>query len=287
MKSISGKTAIVTGAASGIGQQLAYQLALRGAQLIICDVNETGLEDTTAQIKQLGQPVESHLLDVSNREAMELFAQEVIRKHEAIDILINNAGVALGRINVETVSYEQLEWIFGINFWGVVYGTKAFLSHLKSRPEASIVNISSLFGLIGVGYQASYVATKFAVRGFSESLMQEMEIEAPQVKITSVHPGGVRTNIARNARGVEEHLREKMARGFEEMAKKMPEEAALKIIKEGILKEKKRVLIGRDASFMDRIVRFFPSTYHKTVLHWLSQNQEDNPTPTKDKHTVF
>jgi len=206
---------------------------------------------------------------VADREAVYCFVDEVTEKHGQVDGVINNAGVALGRISVKEVNWEQFEWIVNINMWGMIYGTKAFLPHLIMRPEAFVINLSSIFGITGIPKQAPYCTTKFAIRGFTESLRIEMMLEHPHVNVMSVHPGGISTNIVNNSRwdGATEKDIKKLKKEFDQSAVTTPEEAARQIIK-GIEKKKGRVLIGNDASVIDKIVRWFPDTYPKLVLQY-------------------
>ena len=217
--------------------------------------------------RALEEAAVDHLLE---DECGELRLAERVAGHfGAVHLVINNAGVALGA-TVERMTYEDFEWLMGINFWGVVYGTKAFLPHLKAAGEGHIVNVSSVFGLIGVPTQSAYNAAKFAVRGFTESLRQELEMEGGKVSCTSVHPGGIKTNIARNARMAEgmEHITgdpEKARRDFEKMFRTTPDEAARTILK-GVRGNKRRVLIGSDARAIDSMQRLMPTAYQRIMV---------------------
>lgn len=269
MKSFKDKVAVITGAGSGIGRALAGQLAAQGAKLALSDVNEAGLRETVEALGLDSERVMSKVFDVADRDAVYTFADEVMAHFDAVHLVINNAGVALGA-SVEEMSYEDFEWLMGINFWGVVYGTKAFLPHLKAAGEGHIVNVSSVFGLIGVPTQSAYNAAKFAVRGFTESLRQELEIENGGVSCTTVHPGGIKTNIARNARmgaGVEKITGDvdKARRDFEKMFRTTPEEASQTILK-GVKGNKRRVLIGSDARAIDSMQRLMPTAYQRIMV---------------------
>ena len=259
MKSFTNKVAVITGAGSGIGRQLAVQLGEAGARLALADIDMQGLEETQQIITQKGKAASIYPLDVSNREAVYAFRDRVISEFGQADLVFNNAGVALGRISVEEVTYEELDWIFGINLYGVIYGTKAFLPDLLKRPEGYIINISSVFGLIGISHQAPYCTTKFAVRGFTESL--KAELMDTNVKAMSVHPGGIKTNIARNAKGGPSHMsEEEQEKNLQEIEKGFittPEKAA-SVILNGIRRGKTRVKIGKDARMMDFIARLYP-----------------------------
>ncbi len=261
------KIVVLTGAGSGIGRALAQQLAVEGAILILNDNKSETLAET---IETVNGKVTPHVFDVSKREAWESFATEVIQQYGHVDVVINNAGVALGEISVKEVTIEQMEWLMGINYWGVVYGTKSFLPHLLQRPEASVVNISSVFGLAGIANQATYCSSKFAVRGFTESLRMEMLQHKTNVCVTTVHPGGIKTNIARDARNNDPQSHKEMAKNFDKVARTSPEEAA-RIIINGIKKKKHRILIGKDAFAMDRVVRWFPVRYTRIFFNQLQK----------------
>lgn len=262
---INGKIAVVTGAGSGIGRALALALSKEGARLALNDFNKQTLEETGALVEEQGG--EAPLLvdfDVADHKKMHAFAEQVASHFGQVDIMINNAGVALGKVTAEDVEYEDFEWIMGINFWGMVYGSKAFLPFLKARTEASLVNISSLFGLIGIAYQAPYCTTKFAIRGFTESLRMEMLDLSPQVCVTSVHPGGIKTKIARSARVVGSATKkesEQLVNKFEQSFMKTTAEEAARVILKGIKKKKGQVIIGNDAKIPSLIARVLPSRY--------------------------
>lgn len=260
MQSFTNKVVVITGAASGIGQALAQQLSKDGAHLALSDVNMSGLEETRASLIGPGK-VTLHSLDVADRSAWESYAETVANEHGQVDAIINNAGVALSE-TIEKMSYEDMEWIVGINFWGVVYGTKTFLPYLKQRPEAAIINISSIFGIIALPTQGAYNATKFAVRGFTESLRQELK--NTNIMVTTVHPGGIKTNIVRNGRintsFMGQQSQEEQHQNFKQNVRTSAPQAA-NIILNGTIKGKRRILIGADARLMDRIQRFLPTRY--------------------------
>ena len=258
MKSFQNKIAVITGAASGIGQELGLQLSALGVITILADVNKKGLDETLSKIKNAGGRASIHLLNVSKKEQVHRFAEEVIENYGHVDIVVNNAGVALGLINIEEVTYEEMEWLLGINLWGVIYGTKAFLPFLKNRPEASIVNVSSVFGLSGIPGQGAYCISKFGVRGFTETLRAEM-LEQKNMHVMVVHPGGIKTNIAKNARhrDIDEKEKAILDNQFELNARTTSAEAARQIIK-GIRKKNPRIRIGIDGLWMDRIYRLMP-----------------------------
>lgn len=268
MKNFNNKVAAITGAGSGIGQQLAVLLAKQGCHLALSDVNEQGLLKTLELIKDMGVRATLDKVNVANLEEVRAWAEKVEQEHGSINMIFNNAGVALGS-TVEGASYDELEWIVGINFWGVVYGTKEFLPRIKKTGDGHVVNISSLFGLTAQPTQSAYNATKFAVRGFTESLRQELDIENCGVSALCVHPGGIRTNIA-NAAKMNDSLRalgmspEKSARSFNKLLRCPPEEAARQIL-EAVQKDKRRLLIGNDAKAIDLIQRILPTGYQRVI----------------------
>ena len=267
MKNFKNKVAAITGAGSGIGQQLAILLAKQGCHLSLSDINEKGLEKTVELLKPYSNiSVTTKKLDVSDREAVKQWAQETVQDHGSVNLIFNNAGVALGS-TVEGATYEDLEWIVGINFWGVVYGTKEFLPFIKQTQDGHIINISSLFGLTAQPTQSGYNATKFAVRGFTESLRQELDIEKSGVSSLCVHPGGIRTNIAKSAK-MSDSLNSlgmdptKSIQNFDKLLRTPPEEAARQIL-QAVLKNKRRLLIGSDAKILDAFQRLFPTGYQR------------------------
>jgi len=264
MTAISGSAAAVTGAASGIGRALALELAARGCDLALADRDEAGLQQVAAEIARDGKrKVSTHRLDVAEPGQIQEYAAAATSAHPSLNIVINNAGVALlGQFS--EIDQAQMDWLFNINFWGTVHGTRAFLPHLARQPAAHIVNLSSIFGIIAPPGQTAYCAAKFAVRGFSESLRHELAMANSSVRLSVVHPGGVSTNIARNSRtgtGVTDNARRVQAIDrFDAVAKTTPAAAALRII-QGIEKNQPRILIGNDARFMDLLQRFRPATY--------------------------
>ena len=266
MKSFENKVAAITGAGSGMGRTLALRLAQEKCHLALSDVNEAGLAETVQLASQYGVKVTSKKVDVAQREAMYAWADEVVRDHGKVNLIFNNAGVAVGA-TVEGISYEDFEWIVGINFWGVVYGTKAFLPHLKASGEGHIVNTSSVFGLAGIPSQSAYNSTKFAVRGFTEALRQELDLAGGKVSATSVHPGGIKTNIARAAR-MSKSIRdiglddEKGSEKFEKLFMTTADSAA-KTILDAVRRNKRRVLVGPDAYVFDLLVRLLPTGYQR------------------------
>jgi short-subunit dehydrogenase len=274
MKSFQNKVAAITGAASGMGRTLAVELARRGCHLALSDVNETELVKTAELAGKHGVKVTVTKLDVANREAMLAWADQVVHDHGKVNLIFNNAGVAL-TVPIEHVKISDFEWIMGINFWGVVHGTQAFLPHLKASGDGHVINTSSLFGLMAVPTQGTYNASKFAVRGFTEALRMELEMEGASVSATCVHPGGIKTNIAMAGKvdPVMEKLTGKSAEAHKRQANKLidvttAESAALQILS-AVEKNERRVLVGNDAKFLDKMIRLLGSSYQVLVMRQL------------------
>jgi len=268
VKEFNGRVAAITGAGSGIGRALARELAGRRAQLALSDIDEVGLAETVGMCEGAGVKVTSQRVDVSDRDAVYRWADQVVDDHGAVNLVVNNAGVALGA-TIESMSYEDFEWLMSINFWGVVYGTKAFLPHLKATGDGHIVNLSSVFGLLSIPSQSAYNAAKFGVRGFTDALRIELDIDRCGVSCTTVHPGGIKTNIARNARIDESVLdmagsAEDTGRNFERIAMTTPEKAARQILT-AVEHDKRRALIGPDAKVFDLVSRL-PAGLYQSVL---------------------
>ncbi|MCY1015708.1 SDR family NAD(P)-dependent oxidoreductase [Pyxidicoccus sp. MSG2] len=266
MKTVKNRVAAITGAGSGIGRATAVLLARNGCDVALSDVNEQGLRETADQCRTHGVRVDAARVDVAKREAVHAWADAVVQTLGAVHVVINNAGVALGA-TIEDTRYEDFEWLMNINFWGVVYGTKAFLPHLRAAGEGHIVNVSSVFGLIGVPTQGAYNAAKFAVKGFTEALRQELEVESVPIGVTCVHPGGIKTNIARSARVTHRKgwTDERSTSDFEKSFSTTPEKAASDILS-AILKNRRRQLIGGDAVFIDLMQRMLPTLYQRLVV---------------------
>jgi NAD(P)-dependent dehydrogenase (short-subunit alcohol dehydrogenase family) len=268
MRTFRDRVAVVTGAGSGIGRALATALAREGAALALSDVNEPGLAATVEQVRALGRPVFAERVDVADRAAVHAHAEHVMAAHGRVHLVVNNAGVALGA-RIAEMSYEDLEWLFGINFWGVVHGVKAFLPHLKRADQGHVVNISSVFGIVAIPGQAAYNAAKFAVRAFTECLREELELERATVSATCVHPGGIKTNIARSARMPVETpgtpTRAERDAAFDRLARTSPDEAAAQILR-GVRRNARRVLIGADAHALDWLQRLMPTGYQKLIV---------------------
>jgi NAD(P)-dependent dehydrogenase (short-subunit alcohol dehydrogenase family) len=267
---LSGRTAVVPGAAGGIGRGIALALARRGCHVALADIDKAALARTTAEIA--GQEsarslrVSHYRLDVANRAAVAALPAQVMAAHGAVDILVNNAGVALGGTFLE-IAESDFDWLLGINFWGVVQMTRAFLPLLSNSEEARVVNVSSLFGLIAPPGQTAYAASKFAVRGFSESLRHELA--DTRVGVTVVHPGGIATSIAKNARMPASLSDDEAAkrRTFFDSFLTMPPETAGEIIVRGVERRKARILVGSDAKYAELVERLMPVNYWK----WLGR----------------
>lgn len=274
MKNFTNKVAAITGASSGIGRGLALELGRRGCNLALCDINEMGLEETVSGARSSGVHVTSQKVDVADREAVYAWADQTLKDHGKVNLIFNNAGVGLGS-TIEGMTYEEFEWLMNINFWGVVYGTKAFLPHLKAAGEGHIINISSVFGLVGVPTQGAYNAAKFAVRGFTECLRVELDMMECGVSATSIHPGGIQTDIARSSR-VNPNVRalglsdegtvEKAEKQFITSADK-----AARIILGAVEKNKRRAMIGPDAYIFDWTARALPSAYQRIVRGFMKR----------------
>ncbi|MEY2477989.1 MAG: hypothetical protein QOG87_3304 [Actinomycetota bacterium] len=268
MKSFNGRVAAITGAGSGIGRALAQDLAGRGAHLALSDIDEVGLAETVGLCEGRGIKVTSQRVDVADRDAVFAWADQVVADHGKVNIIFNNAGVALSA-TIEAMSYEDFEWLMSINFWGVIHGTKAFLPHLQASGEGHVVNLSSVFGLLSIPSQSAYNAAKFGVRGFTDALRIELDLSDCNVSCTTVHPGGIKTNIARNGRmdasvaalsgGIERAHAE-----FDKVAMTSPEKAARQILA-AVEKNKRRALIGPDAKVLDLISRL-PAGLNQRVI---------------------
>ena len=264
MSTLDGKVVVITGAASGLGRALAVDAAGRNARLALSDVDVAGLRQTADLVRDAtGSRVRTDRLDVRDREAWRKYAASVAGELGRVNVIVNNAGVALSA-DVEVVGYEAFELVMDVNFWGVVQGTKEFLPYLIASGDGHVVNISSLFGLLSMPGQSAYNAAKFAVRGFTEALRQEMVLEGHPVKVTCVHPGGIKTAIARNAAavGVDQA---RVARYFDENLARTTAERAAEVILDGMLAGRPRVLVGRDAKLLDALVRLTGSGYQRLL----------------------
>jgi short-subunit dehydrogenase len=272
MKNFKDKVAAITGAASGMGRTLAIELARRGCHLALSDVNHAGLDETARMAKEQGVNVTTCLLDVAQRDAVYAWADQVVAEHGKVNLIFNNAGVAL-TVGLDAVQANDFEWIMGINFWGVVYGTQAFLPHLKRAGEGHIINTSSLFGLMAMPTQGTYNAAKFAVRGYTEALRMELDIANCGVSATCVHPGGIATNIAKAGR-IDPSIEKATGISAEKHRKRADklinvttaESAALQMLK-AVEQNARRVVVGYDAKFLDKLIRLVGSRYQAIVVN--------------------
>jgi NAD(P)-dependent dehydrogenase (short-subunit alcohol dehydrogenase family) len=262
--------AVVTGAGSGIGRQLAYQLAEHGAKLAISDINKSNLDATEAEIVKRGAEVLSSSFDVADEHSVFAFADAIEQHYGEVNLVINNAGVGLAAGPLWTTPLEDFKWLMNINFYGVLYGTMAFLPILQKADWGHIVNISSIFGIVSVPNQTAYNASKFAVRGMTDALRHELELEGSSISCTTVHPGGIKTNIARSARVSANGARDNTQKHaqsvieFDKLARTTADKAATEILK-AVVKNKRRLLIGADAKFLDKAQRIWPTAYLKLL----------------------
>ncbi|HUR85947.1 MAG TPA: SDR family NAD(P)-dependent oxidoreductase [Solirubrobacteraceae bacterium] len=271
MSGFPGRVAVVTGAGSGIGRGLALGLARRGARLAICDIDEAGLAETAARAEQFGAKVLTARVDVSDAGAVAGFADEVVARFGVVNQVYNNAGIAFNKTILDS-DLEQYERVLGVNLWGVIHGTKAFLPHLIASGEGHVVNISSLNGFMAQSEMSHYCASKFAVRGFTETLRAEMTDARHPVSVTCVHPGGVRTEIATNALELMREgglpitaADEARRRVYNEKLLRMSPDRAADIILEAVARDRPRVLVGSDAKGVDLGVRAFPALYPRVA----------------------
>jgi NADP-dependent 3-hydroxy acid dehydrogenase YdfG len=262
MQGFAGKVAVVTGAGSGIGQALAVELARSGAKLAISDVDTEGLAQTEEQLEAIGTPVKADRLDVTEREAFLAYADAVNEHFGKVNQIYNNAGIAFTG-DIEVSQFKDIERVMDVDYWGVVNGTKAFLPYLIASGDGHVINVSSVFGLFSVPGQAAYNSAKFAVRGFTEALRQEMVLAGHPVGVTTVHPGGIKTAIARNATVAEGLDAAELAKLFDKRVAHTSPQRAARIILEAVRKNKARVLVGADAKALDLVVRLTGSGYQR------------------------
>jgi NAD(P)-dependent dehydrogenase (short-subunit alcohol dehydrogenase family) len=265
------RVAAVTGAGSGIGRALALGLARRGARLAVSDVDEVGLAETVRLARGLGAEPHHARVDVTDRAAVHRYADDVAVHFGAVHQVYNNAGIGFARTVLES-EFSDYERVFAVNLWGVIHGTKAFLPHVIASGDGHVVNISSLNGYMAQGALSHYCATKYAVRAFSEALRIEMLAEGRPVRVTVVHPGGVRTNIVANALAQARALDlpitaddEAHARLMNEKILRMPPDTAADVILKGVQRDRPRVLVGNDAKVIDLVVRAFPGAYPRVL----------------------
>ena len=264
MQGFAGKVAVVTGAGSGMGAELAVQLGRHGASVAISDVDTEGLAVTEGRLKAIGAPVKADRLDVAERESFLLYADDVKKHFGKVNQIYNNAGIAFSG-DIEVTQFKDIERVMDVDYWGVVNGTKAFLPHLIASGDGHVINTSSVFGLFAVPGQAAYNSAKFAVRGFTEALRQEMILAGHPVKVTSVHPGGIKTAIARNSTAAEGLDTATMAEWFDTKMARTSSERAAEIILDGVAKGKAKVLVGADAKILDVFVRASGSGYQRVL----------------------
>jgi NAD(P)-dependent dehydrogenase (short-subunit alcohol dehydrogenase family) len=286
MTEVRGKVAVITGAGSGIGRALAYDLARRGAQLAISDVDASGLAETAQQVRIIGAKVHETRLDVTDRAAVLRYADDVIAEFGVVNIVINNAGIAFTG-DIEQMSFAQIERVIDVDFWGVVNGTKAFLPHLIASGDGHVVNISSLFGLMAVPGQSAYNAAKFAVRGFTEALREEMLVNGHPVRVTCVHPGGIKTAIARNAGVVDGHDQAALANFFDKKLARTSAQSAAKTIIRAVIGNRPRSVVGLDAKLLDLLVRVSGPAYQRLVVLAMRRTMPDvaqtGPKPAPER----
>ncbi|HEX4222607.1 MAG TPA: SDR family oxidoreductase [Pseudonocardiaceae bacterium] len=261
MRRFADKVAVITGAGSGIGRALALDLAGRGARLALSDIDAGRVDETVAQCVERGAEAKAYQLDVADRAAVLAHAEQVVEDFGRANLVINNAGVALVAPVLE-MNWADLEWVMNIDFWGVVHGTKAFLPHLIASGDGHVVNLSSVFGLVGVPTQSAYNAAKFAVRGFTEALRQEMAIGRYPVGVSCVHPGGIKTNIARDSRAHPDWENPEGREQFDKIALTTPEKAA-QVILRGVRNNHSRILVGPDAYAFDATARILGPFYQR------------------------
>jgi NADP-dependent 3-hydroxy acid dehydrogenase YdfG len=264
MKGFDGKVAVVTGAGSGIGRALAIELGRSGAKLAISDVDTEGLASTEERLNAIGAPLKADRLDVTEREAFALYADEVKGHFGTVNQIYNNAGISFMG-SIEASQFKDIERVMDVDYWGVVNGTKVFLPHLIASGDGHVINVSSVFGLLAVPGQGAYNAAKFAVRGFTEALRQEMIVAGHPVKVTCVHPGGIKTAIARNSAAAEGIDQEELAKFFDKKLASTSAQKAARVILDGVRRNKARVLVGNDAKGLDLLARVTGSGYQRVV----------------------
>jgi short-subunit dehydrogenase len=270
MQGFAGKVAVVTGAGSGIGQALAVELARSGAKLAISDVNTEGLAETEQQIRAIGAPVKADRLDVTEREAFLLYAEEVKNHFGKVNQIYNNAGITVFG-GIEISQFKEIERVMDVDFWGVVNGTKAFLPHLIASGDGHVINVSSAFGLYAVPYQAAYSSAKFAVRAFTQALHIEMMLAGHPVKVATVYPGGTKTSFVRNMTAAERLGDVDLVKNFDKQLWSTSPQKAARVILDGVRKDRLRILIGPDTKVVDVLARLSGPRYQRFVPKMLGR----------------
>ena len=264
MRTYDGRTAVITGAGSGIGRALAIELAGRGARLALSDVDEDAVAATVADCRALAAEAHAYRLDVTDRAEVFAHAEQVAADFGAVHLMVNNAGVALHG-PVAELTEPDMRWVMEIDYWGVVHGSQAFLPHLARSGDGQLANLSSVFGLVAVPKQAAYNAAKFAVRGFTEALRQECLLDGTPVAVSCIHPGGVRTAIAARARVTASEDSGETARAFDKLARTSPPRAARTIVR-GLERDRPRILVGPDAWVLAALPRLLGVRYEALVV---------------------
>lgn len=270
MKRLQDRVAVVTGAGSGLGRALAIELARRGCDVAVTDRDETRLAEVVAAVEACGRRASAHAFDVADRAAWPPFVEAVLQQHERVHLLVNNAGVSLAG-PFASCSLDDIEWQLGVNLYGVVHGCHFLLPVLQEQDEAHIVNVSSLFGLITMPENSAYCMSKHAVRSLSEAL--EMELWGTNVRVTSVHPGAVATRIAVDCRHREGGQID-LERAQEVIARGMPPEQAARIVADGIVADRRRILVGRDAKVLAALQWLMPVGYRGLIVRFLARRAE-------------
>ncbi len=268
MQKLNGCVAVITGAASGIGRATSIALAGRGCSIALVDIDPQGLEECAELVRAAGTTASVHVADVADKTRMQCLPEEVIAEHGHVHIIVNNAGVSIAQ-NFADQSIEDIEWIVGINLWGVIYGCKFFLPYLKREDEGHIINVSSMFGIASVPGQSSYSATKFAVRGFSEAL--HAELSSANIGVTSIHPGTIKTNIIQSSRGMDTEKLSEIQGKFDRYGAS-PYRVAEKIVR-AIESDQLFVRVSPETYVLDWLKRFFPATLHKLIALFARRQQ--------------